>query len=77
MSGGWGTPSWMGGDVELGETFVQGKDQQTARGLLAAAADLGLDPIVVRTVAHGFIIPNEVYDRADELANPNPDTELI
>lgn len=56
-------PSWMGGDPELGETFVQGKDQLTAQSLLAAADDLGLDPVVVRAVDHGFIVPNTVYDR--------------
>lgn len=56
-------PSWMGGEPHLGETFVQGKDSDTARALLDAAAALELDPIVVRTVAHGFIVPSPVYDR--------------
>lgn len=55
-------PSWMGGDPELGETFVQGKDTDTARALLAAAVATGHDTSVVRTVAHGFIVPNPVYD---------------
>lgn len=73
MAGGWGTPSWMGGDPELGETFVQGKAQDTARGLLTAAADLGLEPLVVRSVAHGFIVPNEVYDRAQAQQEQNAD----
>lgn len=66
MSGGWGTPAWMGGDPALGETFVQGKDQPTARALLDAAHDLGLDPIVVRAVNGGFIVPNEVWDTMQE-----------
>ena len=55
-------PSWMGGDPDLGETFVQGKDRDTARALLAAAEATGHDRSVVRTVAHGFIVPNPVYD---------------
>lgn len=71
MSSGWGTPSWMGGDPVVGETFVQGKDQQTARDLLAAARLLELDPIVVRTVNGGFIVPNEVWDTAQEQRQAN------
>lgn len=71
MTGGWGTPSWMGGDPVVGETFVQGKDQQTARLLLDAARDLELDTIVVRTVNGGFIVPNQVWDTAQEQRNAN------
>lgn len=56
------TPGWMGGDPELGETFVQGKTQETARALLAAAEALGHNTQVVRAIAHGFIVPNDVYD---------------
>lgn len=56
------TPSLLGGDPELGETFVQGKDRDTARALLAAAAELDLDPTVIRVVGHGFIVPNDVFD---------------
>lgn len=62
MSGGWGAPSWMGGDPEEGETYVAGKDQQTARDLLAAAAELDLGAHVVRTVNGGFIVPDAVWD---------------
>lgn len=76
MTGGWGTPSWMGGDPDLGETFVQGKDQATAQGLLAAAAALGLEPLVVRAVSHGFIVPNEVYDRAQAQHQADPGLEF-
>lgn len=68
MSGGWATP-WAGGDPEVGETFIQGKDQPTARGLLAAADALSLDRNVVRTVTGGFIVPNEVFDRYTESKN--------
>ena len=66
MSGGWGTPSWMGGEPSVGETFVQGKDPETARKLLAAAAALELEPLVVRTVTGGFVVPNEVWDHVEQ-----------
>lgn len=69
MSGGWGTPTWMQPGPNIGETFVQGKTQQTARGLLDAAEDLGLNANVVRTMTGGFIVPNEVYDRWEASAN--------
>jgi hypothetical protein len=64
--GGWGTPH-PGNIPEVGETFVQGKTQETARALLDAADALGLDrAAVVRTVNKGFIVPNEVWDQAEE-----------
>lgn len=63
MSGEGNVPGWMGGEPDLGETFVQGKDRATARALLDAAAALELDPSVVRAVTNGFIVPNPVYDR--------------
>lgn len=56
------TPSILGGDPEIGETFVQGKDRDTARALLAAARDLDYDESVIRVVGHGFIVPNAVFD---------------
>lgn len=70
MSGGWGTPSWMQPGPEPGETMVQGKTQATARALLDAADALGLDRNVVRSVTGGFIVPNEVYDAAENTLNP-------
>lgn len=75
MTGGWGTPSWMGGDPDLGETFVQGRDPKTAQALLAAADELGLEALVVRAVTHGFIVPNAVYDhvQAQHQADPGQD----
>jgi hypothetical protein len=63
MTGGWGTPSWMGGEPVQGETYVPGKDRETARALLAACDERGVDQSVVRTVTGGFIVPNEVYDQ--------------
>lgn len=66
MSGGWGTPSWMGGDVAVGDVFVSDKTPEMARDLLAAADELGLDPVDVRAVTNGFIVPTEVYETAVE-----------
>lgn len=78
MPGGWGTPSWMGGEPSPGETYVWGKTPETARALLAAAADLGLEPMVVRTVTGGFIVPDEVYDRVEQTTSgsTSPDDEF-
>lgn len=66
MTGGWGTPSWMGGEPVVGETLVQGKDRETARRLLDAADAAGVDQQEVRTVTGGFIVPNAVYDAMQE-----------
>lgn len=73
MTGGWSTPH--GERLELGETFVQGKDAETARILLEAAEALGLDALVVRTTNHGFKVPAAVWDRAqqDHQATPGQD----
>lgn len=65
MPGGWGTPH-SGTYPEVGEVFVQGKTQATARALLAAADQLELGHHVVRTVNQGFIVPAEVWDQAEE-----------
>lgn len=48
---------------ENGEAMVMGKDRDTARSLLAAAKQLGLDSNVVRTVNLGFIVPIAVWDQ--------------
>lgn len=66
MPGGWGTPTWQGGAPGLDETYVHGKDPSTARALLAAADSLGLEALVVRTVTGGFIVPDAVWERAQE-----------
>lgn len=69
MSGGWGTPTWMQPAPDVGETFVQGKTHATARALLDAAAELGLDSGVVRTITGGFVVPNQVWDLAEQMLN--------
>lgn len=57
-----------------GEVFINGKDPETARALIAASNDVGLDPALsVRTAAHGFIVPDAV---ADALTLTDPDTEF-
>lgn len=61
MTGGWGTSSGRS-EPDVGETFVNGKDQETARGLLDACDNLGVTRLLVRTSARGFIVPNAVYD---------------
>lgn len=75
MTGGWGAPSWMGGDPVEGETFVAGKDQETARALLAACDEVGIDQAEVRTVNGGFIVPNAVWDAAQQ-ASSSADSEF-
>lgn len=71
MAGGWGTPTAASERVDVGETFVSGKDQPTAQGLLAAARALELPTFVVRAVTGGFVVPDAVYDRyANDLAEP-------
>jgi hypothetical protein len=72
MTGGWGTPTSAAAErVELGETFVSGKDQPTAAALLQACRDLDYPTLVVRTVTGGFVVPDPVYDRyANDLAEP-------
>lgn len=50
--------------LDIGDTFVAGKDQPTAAALLAACDELGLDQAVVRTVDGGFVVPDEVWDQA-------------
>lgn len=64
MSGGWGTPTWQGGAMNVGDVFVPDKSSEMARDLLAAVEDQGLDPLVVRTVNSGFIVPEAVWDAA-------------
>lgn len=68
MTGGWGTPSsWsLGSEPQPGQTFVQGKDQETARRLLDAAARVGVDVQEVRTVNGGFVVPDAVWDATQE-----------
>lgn len=61
-----GVPAHMGGNPVIGETFVYGRDQQTARALLNAAASLGIEAQEVRAVGNGFIVPNAVWDTMQE-----------
>lgn len=49
--------------LPVGQTFVWGKDPAMARSLLAAAAETGYRPNVVRFVGNGFIVPDKVFDQ--------------
>lgn len=48
--------------IPEGDAFVEPRDVETVRGLLAAAEALGLDPAVVRTQSGGYLAPAEVVD---------------
>lgn len=55
--------------LQDGQTFINGRDPETARRLLAAAEELGHDPsLVVLTTSFGYIVPDEV---ADAIATPD------
>lgn len=43
---------------------VEGLTSDNATLLLAAAEELGLEPEVVRTSEDGFVVPQEVHDKA-------------
>lgn len=60
--------------MQPGETFLWGRDSATARVLLAAAEEVGLDAYVVRTTDTGFIVPDAVANQAAErlAAEPAP-----
>jgi hypothetical protein len=55
--------------MDPGQTFVHGKDRETAQILLAACDKAGVDQSLVRTVGHGFLVPDEVWDA---VATPDP-----
>lgn len=56
--------------LNVGQTFIQGRDAEMSRALLDAAAALGLDPVTaVRTTSHGYVVPDAV---ADALSSPAP-----
>lgn len=56
--------------VLLGETFIYGLDQPTARLLMTACGNIGVDRQVVRTTDIGFIVPNEVADEYERMQMP-------
>lgn len=52
--------------IPEGEAFVEPISGETARGLLAAAEELGLGPEAVRTQQGGFLAPAEVVEKWQE-----------
>lgn len=49
-----------------GETYVHGRDPETARTLLVTCKRLGIPQHVVRTTETGFLVPDEVWDAAEQ-----------
>lgn len=43
---------------------VEGRTEENAVRLLAAAEDLGLSKHVVKSTSDGFVVPKEVHDKA-------------
>lgn len=56
-----------------GWTFVNGKNPETARALLAAADRAGVSQDLVRTTHTGYTVPDEV---ADALTLTDPASEF-
>lgn len=54
----------MAVNLNDGEAFVEGLTQENAKALLAAAADLDQEAAVVRTASGGFVVPEEVANKA-------------
>ena len=48
--------------IPEGHAFVEPRDVETARGLIAAAESIGVDPAVVRTQQGGYLAPTEVVE---------------
>lgn len=46
--------------------FVGPRSRDTARALIDAATEIGLDPQVVLTTTNGYLVPVEVVDHIDE-----------
>lgn len=49
-----------------GETYVHGRDPDTARMLLDTCTRIGVPQHVVRTTETGFLVPDEVWDAAEQ-----------
>lgn len=71
--------------IPEGHAFVEPRDVETARGLIAAAEGLGIDPAVVKTQQGGYLAPTEVVEAweggddtvvttADDLETANEET---
>lgn len=46
------------------DVLIEGRSSESATLLLAAAEDLDLDAAVVRTTSRGYLVPQEVADKA-------------
>jgi len=60
-------------NIPDGYGFVAGRSRETAKAILAAAEAAGVDPALVRTVADGYLAPEDAvrkYEGGDESAAP-------
>lgn len=49
-----------------GEAYVAGRSEEKARELIEAAQKAGLDPALVSTTSHGYIVPAELVKKDKE-----------
>jgi len=56
--------------IDIGQTYVPGKDTELARALLDACDRIGVDQHEVRATDEGFILPSEVWDEAQRALLP-------
>jgi hypothetical protein len=56
-------------NIQPGEAFVAGRSRSQAQGLLALAAERGLDPTVVRATVGGYVVPEALLE---EPKTPKP-----
>lgn len=63
--------------MRTGETYVYGHDRNTARALLIACDKAGVGRHVVRATETGFIVPDEVWDVAEQDLAPVLDAEAV
>ena len=55
----------MSVDILVGQTYVHGRNPETARALLLACDRLGVDRTVPAATDSGFIVPDAVADEME------------
>lgn len=64
-------------ELAEGQSYVEGRSEETARALYEAAEKAGVDQALVSTTSHGYVAPSEVVSAAGleetkiELTAPN------
>jgi hypothetical protein len=56
--------------LTMDQTYVHGRDRETAQMIMAACRSAGVDRMVVRTTDSGFIVPNVVWDEVERMNAP-------